>query len=410
MTMLREICRVADDEDAFVGLRFIDGRPEVALPIGYSVANSDKDVRQDILHLLSAIQYFSSRREGNRNSTAEGTVLEFPIQSYQYVIYDFLQNGYYTEREVKYIESQRGKINWKRTIQTEQPHLDDDNVVYLDFVVKTNKISNDNLLTRIHEYCVYESFLKIGWLYVEGNHLPSKPGLTLNKNLFLSTLSKELGQTFSDNKKRLLKSMINIINEAAEETSNNSVVSFGVHRFEYIWEAMIDYVFGENNREQYYPRAHWHIVSRNGLRIESSELRPDTIMKYDGKIFILDAKYYKYGITGIPAHLPNTDSIQKQITYGDYVAERGFAPRNDIYNAFLMPFCKGDEDYPYKFVCVGIADWRSYTTETENYNYVLGILIDTKHLITSYSKHNAGEIERLSLCIEASLYHYKNSF
>lgn len=409
--MLRELCRTVTNDDDFVGLHFVHGRPEVVFPRGFRLAENDGDVRRDIIYLLSAIQRFGDRREGDRNTSPDlETDLEFPLQSYQYVIYDFLKNGYYTEREVRYIGSQRGKINWKRTIQRERPHLDGENVVYLDFVVKTNRINSDNLLTRIHEYCVYESFQKLGWLYVDSEALPMKPRLPLNKPLFLSALDKELGQTFHDKKKRLFRCMINIIKEASEQANDDSAASFGVRRFEYIWEAMIDHVFGENNREQYYPKAHWHIIHHDGIRVESSELRPDTIMRSGEKIYILDAKYYKFGVTGLPAHLPNTDSIQKQITYGDYIAEKGFVRRNDIYNAFLMPYCKqAEEELPFKFVSVGIADWRRYDRETANYQYILGILVDTKYLITAYSAHNRVEIERLSRFIEGSLDRYRSA-
>lgn len=409
--MLRDICRVVENDEDFVGLRFVDGHPEVLFPRGFALSYSDGEIRQDVIRLLSTIQRFSDHHEGDKNMQRKGDAdCKFPIQSYQYVIFDYLQNGYYSEREVRYIESQRGKINWKRTIQMEQPHLDSDNIVYLNFIIKSNLINTNTLLTRIHEYCVYESFLKMGWLYLDSDDLPMKPRLPLHKDVFLSTLTKELGQTFNNNKKRLLKSMINIINESSEETNKDSTPSFGVHRFEYVWEAMIDYVFGEDNREQYYPKAQWHIISKNGLRTESSELRPDTIMKYDGKVFILDAKYYKFGITGLSKHLPNTDSIQKQITYGDYVVQQAFASPNDVYNAFLMPFCReNDMDPPYKFVSVGTADWRQYGPKTENHNYVLGLLVDTRFLVSTCTKHNIDEIQRLSSCIEKSLEYYRQA-
>ena len=408
--MLRDICQLAANDDDFVGLRFYDGHPLVSFPRGFNLPEFDNDLRKDILHLLAAIQKFSTRHEGDKNTALDGDVeLDFPLQSYQFIILDYLRNGYYTEREIRYIEAQRGKINWKRTIQKEQPQLDGDNLVYLNFIVKTNRINNDNLITRIHEYCVYESFLKMGWLYFDSDVLPMKPRIPFNKSLFLSVLTTELGNTFNDEKKRLFKSMINIINECAEETNNDSSTAFGVHRFEYIWENMIDYVFGENNREQYHPKAHWHIIKRD-IYNETSDLRPDTIMKLDGKIYILDAKYYKYGVTGIPSHLPSTTSIQKQITYGDYVAKEEFVPKNNIFNAFLMPYCKSEEDdLPYKFVSVGIADWKTYNSDTENYYYILGILIDTKYLITTYAKHNTEEILRLSTLIEESLERYKSN-
>ena len=74
-------------------------------------------------------------------------------------------------------------------------------------------------------------------------------------------------------------------------------------------------VFGESNKDIYFPHAKWHIINRE--KTESSALEPDTVMKLNGKFYILDAKYYKFGITGLPMHLPATSSIQKQITYGD---------------------------------------------------------------------------------------------
>lgn len=407
--MLKEICKLVANDDDFVGLHFIGNKPEVVFPRGYAISSDDDAVRCDILSLLSAIQQFSGQYKGNKNTLTNGdNSLDFPLLSYQYIILDYLQNGYYTEKEVRYIEAPKGKINWKRTIQIEKPHLDGDNIVYLNFMVKTNRIKSDHLLTLIHEYCVYESFRKLGWLYVTGSVLPQKPRLPLNKTLFLSVLSSELSQTFNDNKKRLLRSMINIIAEVSESSDDNTKAAFGVYRFEYVWEAMVDYVFGESNREQYYPKAHWYIVTQNGFKVESSELRPDTIMKHNGKIYILDAKYYKYGVTRIPAHLPTTDSIQKQITYGDYIAEKEYAPKDKIFNAFIMPYSSlGADAIPYSFASVGLADWRSYVTSPSNYEFVLGILMDTKHLIASYVRHNIDEIERLSQFIEDSLNRYK---
>ena len=161
-------------------------------------------------------------------------------------------------------------------------------------------------------------------------------------------------------------------------------------------------MFGEANKEDYFPHASWHIIK--GSKHESSALEPDTIMLYDGKTYILDAKYYKYGVTRNPLHLPGTASIQKQITYGEYVAEQ-FAEPAKIYNAFIMPFdCCGHE--PYKFVSVGTVDWIRYSPDTEAYKYVLGILLDTNYIINTFAKHNMSEIEGLSKLIEGSVKEY----
>ena len=66
-----------------------------------------------------------------------------------------------------------------------------------------------------------------------------------------------------------------------------------------------------------------------------------------------------------------------------------------------MPFdCCGET--PYKFVSVGTVDWINYSRNTEAYKYVLGILLDTSHIINTFAKHNMKEIEELSMLIEIS--------
>ena len=120
----------------------------------------------------------------------------------------------------------------------------------------------------------------------------------------------------------------------------------------------------------------------------------------------MDAKYYKFGITGLAAHLPATSSLQKQITYGDYIATKRFADKNDIYNAFIMPYASKDEEV-LKFVSIGTADWIDYSPKTENYKYVLGILLDTRHIMQTYTKHNDREILNMSQLILDSLRTYR---
>jgi hypothetical protein len=200
--------------------------------------------------------------------------------------------------------------------------------------------------------------------------------------------------------------MINIITEADDRTSDTKDDAFGVERFDHVWEGMIDYVYGDDNREMYYPHANWSIVQGRGGIFQSSDLRPDTVVKVADKIYILDAKYYKYGITRNPAHLPGTDSIQKQITYGEYVERRGFAQKNKIFNAFIMPFHSRTGE-PYKFVAMGTAEWKTYGPDAANHEYILGMLVDTTHLLRTYAKHNFSEIEYLTVLIEESLEDYR---
>ena len=406
--MLNDFCVVSKSEyDDFVGLKFEDGRPKVTFPRGFRLSNDESQTRKDIVRLLAAIQRFSGRQEGSSTSSIGGDVqLTFPILSCQYIIKDFLANGYYIERETQYVDGTRGKINWKRTVQKKQPVYNNGNLVYLDFVVKTNKVNSNNLLTRIHEYCVRESFEKLGWLYLTSETLPPKPKIHFNKRMFASVLNDALNSTFNDQKRLLFTSMLNIVNSRQETVDSVDKEAYGVTRFEYIWEKMIDHVFGEDNKEKYFPHATWHIISGNS--VVSSALEPDTIMLHEDKVYILDAKYYKYGITRNPMHLPASSSIEKQIVYGEYVETNLGIPREKIYNAFVMPFDSGSEDEHYRFVSVGTADWKTYGINSANYEYVLGILMDTRYLLEQHSKHNASEIEALSDLIVSSLATYRS--
>ncbi len=403
--MLKECCSVCNfADDGFIGIQFQDGLPHVSFPRGYTLSDDDDAVRKDILGLFSVLQRFSNQREGQNKMGNGEDQTDFPILSYQYVIQDYIAHGYYTEHEVEHRRADRGKVNWKRTIQQIQPQVDNGNVVYLDFITRRS-INKTNILTRIHEFCVYESFSKLGWLYLSTAYLPKKPSLRFNKKMFLATLNDALKNTFNSDKKLLFSSMIEIVNFVGEQADLNDF-RFGVSRFEYVWENLIDYVFGESNKDIYFPHAKWHIIA--GDRSESSALEPDTVMKHDGKFYILDAKYYKFGITGLSVHLPATSSIQKQITYGEYIAARHYAESNDIYNAFVMPYAAREGDSPLKFVSVGTADWIEYSTDTENYKYVLGILLDTKHIMQTYSRRNGREILNMSQLILDSIREYRN--
>ena len=403
--MIREYCVLSDNtDDLFVGIRFRQGVPEVVFPYGYAIAEDDVECRKDIFRLLGVLSRFSDRDEGNNLTERQKQYSTFPLTSYQYIIQDYLQNGYYIERESYYTRSQRGKISWKRTIQQEDPHVDGNNIVYLDYRVKTNQVNMDNLITHIHRYCVYQSFYRFGWLYFNNDYLPEESRIPYNEKLFISTLSQALANTYNDSKRLLYQSMINIVSNQKGIVDIKNM-EIGVNRFDPVWERIVDYIFGENGKNRYFPHATWSII-KNGKIVKSSALEPDTIMKHDGKIFVLDAKYYKFGITEKASDLPQTSSIQKQITYGKHIAEHmNEVPIDNVFNAFIMPFNATDEHMV--FVSVGTADWEEYQADSANYIYVLGILLDTRWAITQYIRHNDQEIERLANLIESSLSNYK---
>ena len=399
--MLKEKCYINTnkDEDTFVGVQCLDGDIKINFPLGFSLdSTSDSTLRKDILLLLNVLrnftqQQFNSVPKSNfvtKNST-------FPLFAYLYILKDYVMRGYYKENIVEYHKSKTGKINWSRTIKTQRPYIQDLNVFYLDFITKKTVVNENELITLIHQYCVYKSFQMLGWLYT--NYLPVKPQLKFNQKLFINILKRKLANTFNDADKLLFKNLIVIVNNENDYSIDNLSFSFGTNRFEYIWEKMIDKVYGETNKTDYFPKTHWHIYNNTS---ENAPLEPDTIMINDNNIFVLDAKYYKYGVTRRSFDLPGTSSISKQITYGEYIFKNKRSnSKTKVYNAFIMPFNSSvQSENRIQYIGTATSEWKNNDFD---YEKVLGILVDVKYLMQITNSKNYDAINELSNLIEEKI-------
>ncbi len=399
--MLKEKCYINTnkDDDTFVGVQCLDGDIKINFPLGFSLdSTSDSTLRKDILLLLNVLrnftqQQFNSVPKSNfvtKNST-------FPLFAYLYVLKDYVMRGYYKENIVEYHKSKTGKINWSRTIKTQRPYIQDLNVFYLDFITKKTVVNENELITLIHQYCVYKSFQMLGWLYT--NYLPVKPQLKFNQKLFINILKRKLANTFNDADKLLFKNLIVIVNNENDYSLDSLSFSFGTNRFEYVWEKMIDRVYGETNKTDYFPKTHWHIYNNTS---ENAPLEPDTIMINDNNIFVLDAKYYKYGVTRSSFDLPGTSSISKQITYGEYIFKNKRSnSKTKVYNAFIMPFNSSvQSENRIQYIGTATSEWKNNDFD---YEKVLGILVDVKYLMQITNSKNYDAINELSNLIEEKI-------
>lgn len=382
---IRDRCLVNQnvDADTFVGLKCENGDFSVHFPLGFNISIDDKGLRKDIILLLDTIAATTEKRDSEiYNRAKEYFHTMFPIQAYMAVIKDYYERGYYKERETQYMVAKRGKIDWNRTIKTQEPYVQDNQVFYLDFVTRKNQIKENELISLIHEYCVYESFAKIGWLFTAS--MPQKPRIKYNKRLFKSVLVQKISKTFNDRNRKLFREMLAIV-EYSGDSDASMDYKFGTDRFEYVWEALIDKAYGIVEKEKYFPRTSWMI---DGNECGNACLEPDTIMLWDGNVYVLDAKYYKYGVTKRPADLPGSTSINKQITYGEYIAEQEIFKKvhgnnYQVYNAFLVPFA-AESNESIQWAGFAVSEWKS---NNKTYEQVQGILVDAKSLMLS-SKFN----------------------
>ena len=385
------------DEDIFVGLKCDGDDISIHFPLGFDISHDEKELRSDILLLLDTIRSTTSRKESEYVQGIKSyEQVSFPVQAYLEVIFDFYKRGYYKEIEVLYNVAKRGKINWNRTIKTQKAYIQDGNAYYLDFVTKNNSLQNDQMITLIHEYCVYESFDKIGWLFT--NSMPQKPRIKFNYKMFKGILMDKIAATFNDNNKMLFRNLLAIIDYTGAGFSTRKF-QYGTYRFEYVWESLVDKVYGISGKEEFFPKTYWNIDKNV---VPNACLEPDTIMLCNNDVYVLDAKYYKYGATKRAVDLPEYTSINKQITYGEYIDEQKsfrqkYGDNMMVYNAFLMPFnSKSDkwmtED---KVIRIGQAygDWK---TNLKSYEKVQGIVVDIKYLMKLSTRQNEEEIRVLA--------------
>lgn len=403
--------------DKFVGLRFVDGKLSVHFPVGYAKPENadDKQIRLDILNLISVLSSFGTPESllHQTDVRLKSTQVTFPIHAYLFVINDFLNHGYYKPKEQIYKRASSGKISWSRTIKQVRPQIANENAVYLEFITHRTNHNEAELITLIHKFCVHESFCKLGFLF--SSFVPAKPPIAFNKNFFTSILQAKIAHTFNESELLLFKNMLDIILYLDSSADKDNFI-FGTNNFHHIWEQLVDSVYGEKDKEKFYPKVYWRL---NGIKADFSfgnsekrnSLRPDTIMiqnrgKPEQKIFVLDSKYYQYGATKNPNHLPDSASVVKQLAYAEYIDNteirsklpedvRFFIKSGNIYNAFIMP---ADNESPENIGYVSAEYVLPQDSEQAEkpYHQIYGILLDIRTLMHSHRPHNIQAIAELA--------------
>ena len=407
----------------FVGIKITGKERKITFPMCYKLAKEqidtkkiEKEDRKEILNLIKVITLGTNSKTGERISTLNGkNVNDFPIKSIIFIIEDFLdRNTYYTEKETLYIKNTSGKINWLRTIKNIKPAITETGVAFLNFIVRKNRIHENQLITELHKYCVYKCFGLLGFLYTP--ILPEK-GLLEEKDVikdrkyYAQFLQNKIDSTHLEINVELFSNMLEFINNYDSETENTDA-SYGTSCFQVVWESLVEKMFStieqKTKEEFFYPASRWYFADEKKQIQINYSLRPDTIMlTADNKCFILDSKYYSYNMLHemkigeederstilIHGSIPGTDSIQKQITYAQYLdkdietfnaMERKDYRYNhkDIYNVFILPEENNGEVL--KYIGYANADWYD---NKKNYHTIHAVTLDTKFLLLNAGKN-----------------------
>ena len=441
--------KIAQSGSDFVGIKITQSERSVTFPMGYALkapaldsSKIKKEERNEILNLIKSIALCASNKKGERVSALNGEIKnDFPVKSMLFIIEDFLDRGaYYTEKETLHTKSTGGKISWSRTIKKIKPAVSESGIAFLDFIVRRNCSQENQLITEIHKYCVFKCFEIFGFLYTPlapEKGLLDEDDISKNRKYYAQFLQEKIGSTYLESNIELFENLLNFINSFDSENETKEA-AYGTNCFQVVWESLVDSVFGnvqnKEKEEYFYPVSRWNFPDEKPKK--NAPLRPDTIMILENsdtenplernrrKCFIIDSKYYSYTMLrkldfeeneseqeSILVHgsIPGTDSIQKQITYAQYIdadiktfdsekrAKYLFNHKN-IFNVFILPANNIEEKL--KYIGYATSDWHD---GSKNYYTVHAVTLDTKFLLENGNKKRRDLQKELAELIERNI-------
>lgn len=410
-------------DKSFVGIRIEDNQPKIYFPMGYRASKPPEDICKRDFYQLIAVLNDKSLQSYFSEEDLKKSQLDFPFYAYLSVLQYYLDFGYFVESETIYKKGFSGKISWPRTIKKIKPQVIKDEegrhqVVYLNLITRKTSYREDNLITLVHKFCVKESARLIGMLYGVSEDEVEDSELLFDYELFAEVIQDKIAETFKDKHLELFRAMLKMVRylgnkENRAEDGDRDETFFGVNTFAPVWEGMVDKIFGNLpqglNKVDFNPHLRW-----NGsvLDVESEEekvlndpkrstLRPDTIMVNGDDLFVLDSKYYKFGVVdekfGRKQFLPGAESVCKQMAYAEYAEQ--LMPGKKIFNAFIMPYCADDKstsanltspstnsvNFGMKSEGYIYGDWKKVPDAERPYHKIACILLDVKSVMRNYA-------------------------
>lgn len=382
----------AENAQENVGVSFSGNRVELTVPKMFRVESDDKVLKSDILLFLDSIS-IAKKINYMDSSNSKDSNKSWPIKSYLWIIRDYLENGFYFKRETNYSNNLSGKISWKKTMKN-NPIISNGNIIYDKLITSKNSPSYD-IITHVYKICLKESLYKIGWLFNYGFKIVELPLISNSEMIY--EVKKELASTYDDVKRIRFKHMLDILECIDDKELKKDKFQYYINNYYYVYEQMVDSIFGGvtgKEKRKYNPSGHWYLLGEESPK-KASDLRPDTICIVEDEIYIIDAKMYKYGCTHDINDLPDTQSLQKQITYGEYVNNK-FGKNGKVRNAFKLPYnkelksFKSDvnihryNDSNLVYIGEGYVDWTDKNNK-KDHERIFAFLIDFNYLINNYN-------------------------
>ena len=206
--MAKEVRLIPVDKSTdFVGLKINENNVELYVPRVFR--EEEENIKRDRLLFLKSLalaKTFDKQELKNGNDVNDNV---WPIDSYLWIIRDFLDNGYYYNRDKVYARSNSGKIDWKRTLK-QTPIYSDGNIIYDKMIISKITATND-IVAQTYRLCLKQSIDRIGWLFEYEFYVEIQQRFSIPE--MINAIRNELNQTFDDIKKLRYNHLLKILKQ-----------------------------------------------------------------------------------------------------------------------------------------------------------------------------------------------------
>lgn len=305
-----------ENGQGLMGIVFGD-KTRIILP-KYYMDNCEKTIgklssteRRKLKMIVRAWKKYQSRVSTKNNGSCLQDGANYDFDTVFRIVQDYIENGLYIEFEYVGKMRRNGKIEFSKTIKNCKPIVTEQGAVYLSYITKTKKISDEDLLRDVQTLVLNDIAATVGWLIGFNLKLPYEG---INISLSKSTITKlkiAKRNSFNSRKIKLIEYLIKYITMVAgDQPLGNEYFVSVAYKF---WEDMITVTMGNvGNKELnriFYIR-HCYFNKKTGKVVNVMDpLMPDAVYRNNQNLVILDAKYYNEGF------LPQNNDITKQFAY-----------------------------------------------------------------------------------------------
>ena len=338
---LADYCKLYSSGEHFVGIEFSNelNHPIVRLPLGFPNPQqlSNSQLRNAISMLIRVILRVKKELSEQLEDRSGKDHVDYPFDAYRRMILDYVNHGFIREPERRESYSGNGRIDWAKTLRKAQPLWTEKGPVHLN-PIRINTIYSHQDLMQIQKHCLMLADLQVGWLF--GRNIPIKREWSQAKLVWArNKVDLYKRQTYDGRISKVLRSMSVILShqidldDSNKNDGNYKIALEGNSNVGRMWEIMVEKVFGSGEHWKYQPLAKWNL--NGNIKSASSPLELDSVRfdEVDGKTIctVIDAKYHR--------HFPSTSDINKQITYGEWVAKKQEIKGEKfvVNNLFILP-------------------------------------------------------------------------